>query len=325
MDTNHLPPLSSRPTILFKQNVKNPEVYAFDNAFAKTSSSDSAITDEEVMESYKSTWSIKKKLSFARNLNFLGFPHLSELICRNIINAYPDSSGAFTATSLLWDAGRLTDEDFSHFRDYLDSLSLLSNQYEVYEESELILEGFDNETMLSKKSTEYYKKFKSDEVASNYLFQSFSRTLLWDEDLEQASKIYNRLKSMYPKSQATLEAINHLGLFQNNSDLPEDLYIPDHFELLGNYPNPFNPITNIKFSLPTISKVEIIIFNVLGQKVKILNNEYMLPGVSELNWDGKNEGGSLMPSGTYFYRIIAKSLNGDREEFSKSAKMVLLK
>ncbi len=140
-----------------------------------------------------------------------------------------------------------------------------------------------------------------------------------------ASQIYNRLKSEFPASQATLEAINHLGIIQDNFDLPEALIIPDKYELLGNYPNPFNPYTHIKFSIPKISSVEIQIFNILGQKVRTLRVDPILPGIYKITWDGKNRNGILMSSGTYIYRIKAESLTGDGEKFVKSSKMVLLK
>ena len=71
--------------------------------------------------------------------------------------------------------------------------------------------------------------------------------------------------------------------------------------------------------------MEIIIFNILGQKVQTLNSEFMLPGVNELYWNGKNEKGSLVPSGAYIYRFIAQSLNGDNEQFTKAGKMILIK
>ena len=85
---------------------------------------------------------------------------------------------------------------------------------------------------------------------------------------------------------------------------------PENYSLLPNYPNPFNPGTNIKFQIPENSKVRIAVFNVEGKLVKELINEQKQPGTYNIYWDA----GSL-PSGTYIiymnagvYQIYRKSL-----------------
>jgi len=93
---------------------------------------------------------------------------------------------------------------------------------------------------------------------------------------------------------------------------------PASFSVSQNYPNPFNPVTNFKFTLPQASYVKIEIFNILGQRVKTLLDEDMRAGVYVVDWDGKDERGTEVSSGIYFYRIKA----GD---FSDIKRMVLLK
>ena len=89
--------------------------------------------------------------------------------------------------------------------------------------------------------------------------------------------------------------------------------IPKEFRLYENYPNPFNPTTNIKFDIPKSSYVQLIVYDVLGREIKTLVNENMNAGRYDINWDG-----SSYPSGVYFYKMVA----GD---FVNVRKMVLLK
>ena len=88
---------------------------------------------------------------------------------------------------------------------------------------------------------------------------------------------------------------------------------PSHYNLDQNYPNPFNPETVIKFSLPQDSKVTLMVYNILGQVVNTLVDEMLPAGNHSISWDGKNEGGSDVASGVYFYRIKA----GDYESIMK--------
>jgi hypothetical protein len=91
-------------------------------------------------------------------------------------------------------------------------------------------------------------------------------------------------------------------------------YKPNYdFELFQNYPNPFNPTTKIRYFIPQEGKVEINIYNVLGQKVKELVNENMKAGKYETTFNGSN-----LSSGVYIYRIEAAN-------FVQSKKMMLLK
>jgi coenzyme F420-reducing hydrogenase alpha subunit len=71
------------------------------------------------------------------------------------------------------------------------------------------------------------------------------------------------------------------------------------------YPNPFNPETEISFTLPENSYVSLTIYNIQGQKVKRLVNEYQPAGTRRVVWNGRDEKGEGVASGIYFYRIEA--------------------
>ena len=80
------------------------------------------------------------------------------------------------------------------------------------------------------------------------------------------------------------------------------------FSLGQNAPNPYRPKTmntTIHFSLPTERDVELRVFDVAGRSVKVLAKGHLSPGVHTLAWDGSSERGERLPSGVYFYRLLA--------------------
>jgi DNA/RNA endonuclease YhcR with UshA esterase domain len=80
---------------------------------------------------------------------------------------------------------------------------------------------------------------------------------------------------------------------------------PLAYELLQNYPNPFNPETRISFEIPQAHQVKLVIYNVLGQKVRTLTQEAYEAGRHIVNWDGRDDLGRVVPSGVYLYRLKA--------------------
>lgn len=96
--------------------------------------------------------------------------------------------------------------------------------------------------------------------------------------------------------------------------------LPYKYILEQNYPNPFNPSTSIQFSIGSrgLAHVVLDIYNVLGQKVKTLVDDYRSQGTYRVTWDGKNDAGLPVASGVYFYLLKANN-------FVSTKKMVLLK
>ena len=98
--------------------------------------------------------------------------------------------------------------------------------------------------------------------------------------------------------------------------------LPTVTELTGNYPNPFNPTTKIKFSLKADSKVSLSIYNVRGQKVKTLINDNMEAGYHTIVWDGRDDNGKSVSSGVYFNNFGSVNNSGD---YTSVKKIILLK
>jgi spore coat protein A len=78
---------------------------------------------------------------------------------------------------------------------------------------------------------------------------------------------------------------------------------PASFQLLSTYPNPFNLTTQISYSLPVDSDVKLEIYNVTGQKVRTLIDEFQYAGAKSITWDGTNQSGQKVSSGVYFMRL----------------------
>jgi hypothetical protein len=93
---------------------------------------------------------------------------------------------------------------------------------------------------------------------------------------------------------------------------------PAAYELHSNYPNPFNPETNIQFTLPQSSNVKIDVYSVSGEFItSLVDNEFSI-GTHSVQWNGKDNFGSNVSSGIYLYRMIANN-------FSETRSMLLLK
>jgi hypothetical protein len=94
--------------------------------------------------------------------------------------------------------------------------------------------------------------------------------------------------------------------------------LPLNYILYQNYPNPFNPATTVRFQVPQTSNVTVDIYNMLGQKIRTLFQSQVQRGNYSVSWDGRNDAGVQMSSGTYIYRMTAGA-------FVQAKKMVLMK
>jgi len=103
--------------------------------------------------------------------------------------------------------------------------------------------------------------------------------------------------------------------FPDSPDFPP---LPTQSRLLGNFPNPFNPITTISFELAAATKVKLQIYNLRGQLVNAICDMELSAGRHRLNWDGRDTSGRKVASGVYLYRLITS-------DYSNTRKMLLLK
>lgn len=94
--------------------------------------------------------------------------------------------------------------------------------------------------------------------------------------------------------------------------------VPSEFVLHANYPNPFNPTTQIRFDLPEMSNATLTIYNMIGQKIRTFNMQSAPAGYHSLTWNATNDYGQQVSAGVYLYQLQTKG-------FTRTKKMILLK
>jgi C1A family cysteine protease len=104
----------------------------------------------------------------------------------------------------------------------------------------------------------------------------------------------------------------------------EGKYLSDYV-LEQNYPNPFNPTTTIIYHLPISSNVLLKVYNVAGQEIKTLVNEYQSVGRKQVVWDGTDQYGNVVSSGVYFYRLVILDGTAKQTRHVFSRKMMFIK
>ncbi len=91
------------------------------------------------------------------------------------------------------------------------------------------------------------------------------------------------------------------------TEITADTRPPEEFVLYQNYPNPFNLNTNIRFYLAESNKVNVSVYNSIGEKVKTLLSGYVPSGFHIISWDSTDEDGGPVSSGLYFYKIFTEN------------------
>ena len=149
---------------------------------------------------------------------------------------------------------------------------------------------------------------------ANMEADNFLSSLVEGQDLESVSGIFNYSFGSY---KVQIRDLNDLG---QSLGINDDLQIsPYSYSLLDNYPNPFNPKTQIRFSIGRRENVKLIVYDMMGRQVNTLvNGESFNSGYHVVNWLGIDDKGNKVPSGVYVYRIKAGDYIADK-------KMLLLK
>ncbi len=170
--------------------------------------------------------------------------------------------------------------------------------------------------------------YKSALFSLGYLYSSLIN------NVDEGKAYYDELEKKYPDDILTWQS----KLLQGEIDsIPSDVYalskkvvssgkISDikDFSLLGNYPNPFNPTTTIRYSLPYQSTVELKIYDIMGREVKSFIIPSKSKGYHNITWNGVNGNGDQVSSGVYLYILKIKSLENE-QTFQKAAKLLLMK
>jgi hypothetical protein len=166
----------------------------------------------------------------------------------------------------------------------------------------------------------HYNVFRQVNSTAFSLFKTINREIAWADTITQFLDVLdptNRYRyyvtASYPTGNSRIS--NILYIDPNDIEVGEHIYdepdvseydrtcTPNVLKLAQNFPNPFNPSTNISFTIPDDSIVSIKIFNIKGQLVRDLKNDFMKSGTHVVQWHGENDTGRSVASGVYFIRV----------------------
>jgi len=181
--------------------------------------------------------------------------------------------------------------------------------WEAYTRNDLdSADAFINNTLSHAKANDFLKA-KAHVLRGALLFQR--------GDNESARSDFEQAMALDPDGPIEQMALENLD-FLTGVDEKSDERIPMTFVLSSNYPNPFNPETTISFGLPRESEVALEIYNVRGQRIRMLFTRSLKAGWHHVTWNGTDDSGSRVGSGIYFIKMRAG-------KFESTHKMTLLR
>jgi len=137
---------------------------------------------------------------------------------------------------------------------------------------------------------------------------NFMSTLTEGQVLESISGIFNFSFGTYKVQ------VRNMADLGQSAGINDDVNLnPYSYALYENFPNPFNPETQIRFELAATQDVKLAIYDILGRRVRFLTNQSFGPGFHVVNWDGMNDMGERVASGVYVYRIKAGNFISHRK------------
>ncbi len=155
-----------------------------------------------------------------------------------------------------------------------------------------------------------YEFLFDDDFVPDSIFDinSYSDAVVGGTDTLLAGATFESVSGVVIHSYGTIKLevrkLDDLGAVISSVEGFEPL-LPESYALYQNYPNPFNPLTKIAFDLPEANMVKIVVYNLQGQMVKTIMNEFKGPGHHVWYWDGTNKFNQKVSTGTYIYRIKA--------------------
>lgn len=230
----------------------------------------------------------------------------------NIIATYPDSIIAYASLPRLLRCGMKSNVSADAMKNVYNSLQSVSIDPLIMKQINVFINECETLSRNFNQAIENINQSVNDST-------SVLDSLFAEIDL-------NSLKVLYPDSGLAKVSMNK----SSRADLLDNVLnrktvvktkniVPLTFALFQNFPNPFNPKTNIKFQIPKSTNVTLEIFNILGQKIRtLIDNEFQDANVYEIQWNGKDNNDTQVGSGLYFFKLKTN-------EYSKTKKMILLR
>jgi parallel beta-helix repeat protein len=245
----------------------------------------------------------------------------SEILYNQIVTGNDSLNIKLDAYKRLYETGRLMNKPESYFNNLNSTFAALSEETEdtlmqkifsqmaalcLVSETEYVtaINIFD-EIVQQNQGTEEAVYAEIDAITTSLLVEANDSTLqkgsLKKYLIKSSGDYFGKLDEIIRKNFGTIEPETEKEL------------LPTEYVLYQNYPNPFNPTTTIKYALPESGSVELIVYDILGRKVKTLVNENQQAGRYEISFDATG-----LASGVYIYQLMT-------EDFVSTKKMILLK
>jgi hypothetical protein len=296
---------------LYVEDVSKIETVAGDNGVFVATVDD----DETWMLQPNETYTITVSEALSVNYNVTN-PTLPPLAMKNSTNLKLKNS----TKEMLFDSNPVAEHfNFNKtgnwysviFRDSYDGILTEGDEIAVFDGDLCVgAEVYDGE-MPFKVTTSLKVSFNEETVLNGAVSGNEILVKIWDKetDVLYVAELFAEKEAEYFFGGSYYSNI----IIDNATSLQEESALPIKTELMGNYPNPFNPSTTIKYALANEGMVKMQIFNINGQLVETLVNEVKTPGYYDFIWDG-----SSVSSGLYIYRFEADGITDVQ-------KMILLK
>ena len=214
------------------------------------------------------------KILYARNLIDVNKNQDAEKILKDIIIAYPESSGSLYVLNLFWQANQKN--SFDSLKLFLSALSNKNQDKEVYGLAGIIFAHYDKNNTVNDLDN-IINKYTSDNIKQTAMFGKFLYYINEASNINMAKNVLTAIDKQYPNSAISEDA--HIQLGDNVKPLGKKLTLeenlnsfPKDYSLSQNYPNPFNPSTIIHYEIPNDGLVTLKIYDELGREVKTLIN-----------------------------------------------------
>ncbi|MDW7679408.1 MAG: FlgD immunoglobulin-like domain containing protein [bacterium] len=229
---------------------------------------------------------------FRDNYRLSFFPHTGTLREARVLDCTPEArnynQSLGQGKNPMWDNNSNYISEFGRI--------INSSDFQIY--SKTTTSGYTIEMTIPRNTRSGLTLSEGDSIGLRFLFEKLENSSWnkWATAFEQYSFVNVKLvKSTDIEDQTT----------KHN--------VPDIFSLEQNYPNPFNSETTISYHLPKAAQTQLIIYNLVGQKVKILVDNKQLAGIHTIQWDGKNDFGQDCSSGVYLLMMNASEYRSNRK------------
>jgi predicted glutamine amidotransferase len=240
-----------------------------------------------------------------RNENYAA----AETTFQQIISGYPDTNEAAASVRGLFFIENYTDKDYESLRSYIDNIQVseLTSLYKAKEDvkTKSYMKDWDYVTAIERLEVIINNPPSNDELIYAMIDEGYCYLQLEEAGLRDIPAVCTVKPRSFDEYQKIVKELENELSFFTQPENQEQIVQTNSIILHGNYPNPFNPSTNISFDISSESDVSITVYNVKGQKVTTLVDKHFENGSHTVTWNGKDSNNKSVSTGIYFYKISA--------------------